>query len=154
WRRWEAEMTSTRKGRSPGGSLPFSSLGRMPLSHWRRGLRSVVSGKLRPMRAHPFTVPCLGIALLLAVAPGAIGQDEAWRRAGWCRSEYAESAPPPRLNLPAWACKVAADRRMHETYDVHEAMNPFFLSGDFDGDGQADLAVWISNRRSKQLGVA
>jgi hypothetical protein len=91
--------------------------------------------------------------LFLAVAPAAVAQDEAWRRAGWCRSDY-DATPPPRLNLPGWACKAAFERRVHETYEVHEGMNPFFLSGDFDGDGQADIAVWIANRRSKQLGVA
>jgi hypothetical protein len=27
-----------------------------------------------------------------------------------------------RLNLPHWACQVAHDRNVHETYDVHDGM--------------------------------
>lgn len=32
-------------------------------------------------------------------------------------------------------------------------MNPFFLSGDFNGDGRFDVAVWVTNIRTKQRGI-
>ncbi len=37
---------------------------------------------------------------------------------------------------------------------IHTSMNPFFLAGDYDGNGQSDAAVWIRNSRSKELGIA
>jgi hypothetical protein len=32
-------------------------------------------------------------------------------------------------------------------------MNPFFIRGDFDGDGAMDLAVWVTQRSSGLRGV-
>ena len=41
-----------------------------------------------------------------------------------------------------------------EMYPVWREMNPFFLRGDFNGDGQLDLAFWVTEKSSGQTGVA
>ena len=41
-----------------------------------------------------------------------------------------------------------------EDYPVLRAMNPFFLRGDFNGDGAMDVAVWVRQRSSGLSGVA
>jgi hypothetical protein len=33
-------------------------------------------------------------------------------------------------------------------------MNPFFLRGDFNGDGELDIAFWVLNRETQERGVA
>ncbi len=52
--------------------------------------------------------------------------------------------------------RQAEDRGLYdrEAYPVLRAMNPFFLRGDFNGDGEQDLAFWVQNRKTNQRGVA
>ena len=94
------------------------------------------------------------LVVLLAAWSVAAAQDDAWRGRGWCRVDYPpDKGPPPRLNLPVWVCASANEKKLDATYSVYERMNPFFLSGDFDGDGKTDIALWVTNNRTKQLGV-
>jgi hypothetical protein len=37
---------------------------------------------------------------------------------------------------------------------VLRTMNPFFIRGDFNGDGEMDVAFWVQNRMTKEPGVA
>src|SRR5262249_38273570 len=37
--------------------------------------------------------------------------------------------------------------------EVEKKQNPFYLRGDFDGDGQPDYAVAVRDRRTRRLGV-
>lgn len=37
---------------------------------------------------------------------------------------------------------------------VLRAMNPFFIRGDFNGDGALDVAFWVQNRGTGERGVA
>jgi hypothetical protein len=39
-------------------------------------------------------------------------------------------------------------------YGFSARINPFYLQGDFDGDGQPDTAVWITERATGKAGVA
>ena len=39
-------------------------------------------------------------------------------------------------------------------YDVSSKLNPFYLRGDFDGDGIPDYAVLVVNRTTKVAGIA
>ena len=40
----------------------------------------------------------------------------------------------------------------HYAFSAH--INPFYLHGDFDGDGQLDTAVWIRERATGKSGIA
>src|SRR5690606_1597772 len=37
---------------------------------------------------------------------------------------------------------------------VLRTMNPFFIRGDFNADGEMDVAFWVQNRETKEHGVA
>jgi hypothetical protein len=39
-------------------------------------------------------------------------------------------------------------------YELNNAINPFYISGNFDGDGQADYAVYLYNKNSKKPAIA
>ena len=96
----------------------------------------------------------LAIAAALAVAPALANDAEPPRWKGWCDLTYPlDQGWPPRLNLPAWVCEVAFAAKAHERYTPYTKINPFFLSGDFDGDGRLDAAVWIENKKSHKLGI-
>ena len=41
-----------------------------------------------------------------------------------------------------------------EDYPVLRSVNPFFVRGDFNGDGELDLAFWVTQRSSGLRGVA
>lgn len=48
-------------------------------------------------------------------------------------------------------------RCLHEVatgIEVSRRMNPFYLRGDFDGDGQLDYAVLVKERKSEKQGYA
>jgi hypothetical protein len=94
--------------------------------------------------------------LVLAWPIVSSAQDESrspWR--GWCEyKEFpGEHFPPPRLNLPAWVCDAAFDARLHTRYSVYSKINPFYLSGDFNGDGRLDVVVLVTEKRSRKLGI-
>jgi len=96
----------------------------------------------------------ISVIAMCVVSSIASAQDEAWRGKGWCRIDYPpDQGPPPRLNLPRWVCGLTNEKQLDATYAVYEGMNPFFVSGDFDGDGKTDVAVWVMNKRTKELGV-
>ena len=80
-------------------------------------------------------------------------QDKRW--SGWCeyRGLPGEQFPAPRLNLPEWACIAAAEANLHRRFAVHSRVNPFFLLGDFNGDGRQDLALWVAELKTKKLGL-
>lgn len=77
-----------------------------------------------------------------------------WFKSGWCDNQYdADKPPPPRLSLPEWVCKTSYAGRVFETYDLYVGLNPFFLSGDFNGDRKTDVAVWVTNRKTSERGI-
>jgi len=41
-----------------------------------------------------------------------------------------------------------------KNYDVSDALNPFYLRGDFDGDGIPDYAVLVVNKKTGKRGIA
>jgi hypothetical protein len=41
-----------------------------------------------------------------------------------------------------------------QSYSIDGSVNPFYLRGDFDGDGKADYAIRIKSKRSGELGFA
>ena len=57
-------------------------------------------------------------------------------------------------NLPDSVEKRFEAARLLESYDLSDRVNPFYLRGDFDGDGKPDYAVLVTNKRSKKSAVA
>ena len=78
----------------------------------------------------------LGVAAL-AVPLAVPGAPEA-ASSGWCEfgQRPGETFPAPRLNLPAWVCESASAAKLHAKYTIYSGINPFFLAGDFNGDGR------------------
>lgn len=57
-----------------------------------------------------------------------------------------ESLPPETV----WALEEA----LGERYRLSSWLNPYYLRGDFDGGGRADVAVLVRERASDKLGIA
>jgi hypothetical protein len=57
-------------------------------------------------------------------------------------------------NLPSWASPVFGEQRFASTYALTTRINPYFLQGDFNGDGQLDVAVLVQLKRTMQQGIA
>ena len=76
----------------------------------------------------------------------------------WCGaaavSDSGSVAIPASANLPEWVCEIASTRRLADSYSLMTEVNPFFLMGDFDGDGHTDIALRIRNRQSGSFGLA
>ena len=85
----------------------------------------------------------VGFAFLATVAVfasgGASGREPTWQE---------------QQNLPSWAAPVVAETRFASTYALSARMNPYFLQGDFNGDGRLDLAVLIEHKKTAQHGIA
>jgi hypothetical protein len=57
-------------------------------------------------------------------------------------------------SLPDTVQKRFATAHFLDTYDLSDRINPFYLRGDFDGDGQPDYAVLVTNKNSKKSEIA
>jgi hypothetical protein len=57
-------------------------------------------------------------------------------------------------NLPHWADSVLATTDTYDQYDLFKDLNPFFQTGDFDGDGRPDLAIQIIRKDNHKRGIA
>ena len=87
----------------------------------------------------------LPLALVLILAPGLSAQD----RARDVRDRML-AAWDPSLLLKAEEAGLY-DR---EALPVLRDMNPFFIRGDFNGDGGMDVAFWVTERDTEVRGVA
>ncbi len=56
-------------------------------------------------------------------------------------------------NVPRWALE-AFDAQFRAQYAWYDRVNPFYQRGDFDGDGQADVALLIRHRATGKIGIA
>ena len=66
----------------------------------------------------------------------------------WCNN-----AASPCSNLPAWVMGAAESARLPRRYDLSSHLNPFFQSGDFNGDRKLDIAVLVRNKSTRQTGI-
>jgi hypothetical protein len=111
------------------------------------------AGYINPSAAMPFrlavAVALFGISLL------AVGQSTSpYRERGWCSYNYPSDRPVPvRLNLPDWACRETFNRGLQTRFTPDTLRNPFYLSGDFDGDGRTDIAIWVRSAKSSKRGL-
>lgn len=57
-------------------------------------------------------------------------------------------------NIPESIIQSGAWAHFADTYMLDGAMNPFYLRGDFDGDGKPDYALWIKAKTGGATGIA
>jgi hypothetical protein len=48
---------------------------------------------------------------------------------------------------------VVISKKLNEKYTPSDHINPFFLSGDFDGDNRTDIAILIKDKKAKATGI-
>jgi hypothetical protein len=74
------------------------------------------------------------------------------------QSDLAQSRPSntaaQRHDIPEVVQKAITNGPLGNKYEVAFHMNPFFLSGDFNGDGKTDVAVLVKQRSTGKLGIA
>ena len=86
------------------------------------------------MRTLPTVVVVIGL-----LASGALAREPTWQEL---------------QNLPSWANSILGEQRFASTYALTTRINPYFLQGDFNGDGRLDIAVLIEHKRTAQQGIA
>jgi hypothetical protein len=57
-------------------------------------------------------------------------------------------------NVPDEIREAVGSGRFSEMYDLDGSINPFYLRGDFDGDGKPDYAFRIKSTSSHSIGIA
>ena len=50
--------------------------------------------------------------------------------------------------------RAVFEKQLLRRYQISPHINPFYLHGDFDGDGQTDTALLIKDRSSGKIGIA
>jgi hypothetical protein len=74
------------------------------------------------------------------------------------QSDLTQSRPSnvatQRHDMPGVVQKAITNGPLGNKYEVAFHMNPFFLSGDFNGDGKTDVAVLVKQRSTGKLGIA
>jgi len=65
----------------------------------------------------------------------------------------AKAKHPDHAVLPAWAQDEFHRLELDERLELHQKVEPGFQLGDFDGDGQLDVAAQVQDRRSGKVGV-
>jgi hypothetical protein len=68
----------------------------------------------------------------------------------------ASSSPSPGAihDMPEALRRVIANGSLANDYDVSFRMNPFYLRGDFSGDGKIDVAALVKQRSTGKIGIA
>ena len=89
----------------------------------------------------PFRPFGLGLGFVLALSGSARGQDD-------------HDASVRAQNLPAEIRGRLESSPFGKRYEASFELNPFYLRGDFDGDGQPDVALLIRERTSGKVGIA
>lgn len=74
----------------------------------------------------------------------------------WLRDSHWDDATkaPELWNSPAWVLDLVRDKQFDKKYRFVARLNPFYLRGDFNGDGQPDFAVLIQRLSDNKQGIA
>lgn len=57
-------------------------------------------------------------------------------------------------NVPGWIIRLFSANKQHAQYEFVFTLNPFYLRGDFNGDGKPDIAILVRNKGSGKVGIA
>jgi hypothetical protein len=73
-------------------------------------------------------------------------------------SDLEQSPGPERTahlhDIPEAINKALTNGSLAKEYELSFRVNPFYLRGDFNGDGKADLAVLVKQHSTEKLGIA
>jgi hypothetical protein len=73
----------------------------------------------------------------------------------WLRGAAGDPKNRPELwNTPEWVMELVRKKQFDRTYRFITRLNPYYLRGDFNGDGRADVAVLIERLSDKKQGIA
>jgi hypothetical protein len=81
------------------------------------------------------------LCLLLILAGNLVGQDNHER---WVHEQ----------NIPGWVKSVFSQKNLEKKYAFSYVLNPFYLRGDFNGDGATDVAILVEEVRTGKRGIA
>jgi hypothetical protein len=59
-----------------------------------------------------------------------------------------------RQNVPDWIVQLFSAKKLCAQYEFAFTLNPFYLRGDFNGDGKPDAAILVRNKESAKVGIA
>jgi len=59
-----------------------------------------------------------------------------------------------RQSIPPLVVQSFSAKKLDAQYEIAFTLNPFYLRGDFNGDGKPDIAVLVKNKQSGKLGIA
>ncbi len=57
-------------------------------------------------------------------------------------------------DVPQWVVELFSAKNLDTEYDFAFALNPSYLSADFNGDGKVDVAVLVKQHSTGKLGIA
>ena len=66
----------------------------------------------------------------------------------------AELTPAQKESLPPEVRRASSREGFDKTYALSSQLNPFFIQGDFNGDGKLDTAVLVKATASGKTGIA
>jgi hypothetical protein len=90
-------------------------------------------------------------ALSLAGPHAYAADDQGWYR----RGQVGDAKDVPELwNTPDWVLELVGKKQFDRTYRFIARLNPYYLRGDFNGDGRPDMAVLIERLSDKKQGIA
>jgi len=55
--------------------------------------------------------------------------------------------------IPEWVKPVIEKAKLYNTYTISDTINPFYLEGDFNGDRQEDIALYIVSKIDGKSGI-
>jgi hypothetical protein len=72
---------------------------------------------------------------------------------GWQPSEYDSQEKLDRFNLPKWIHETVDSTGQNQAFTPVQRINPYLQTGDFNGDGALDWAVFVKRRDNGKEGI-
>lgn len=69
-------------------------------------------------------------------------------------AQQQETQRAESLNIPESVRRPFTIKQLENQYEISFHLNPFYLRGDFNGDGKADIATLVKQRKTNKVGIA
>ncbi|SRR6266581_4853265 len=75
---------------------------------------------------------------------------------GWTMTAFSQGRliENPIRNIPKWVRTEFAARHFDQSYSILYRLYPYYLRGDFNGDGRRDVAIQVRESESGKSGIA